>query len=69
MTGRNDPCPCGSGSKYKKCCLSKDMQQRQPAPRRTAGLIYSKLKGQTPEYIQRLIVELSGPPPSHALLP
>ncbi|WP_250888420.1 SEC-C metal-binding domain-containing protein [Pseudomonas sp. RC3H12] len=19
--GRNDPCPCGSGSKYKKCCL------------------------------------------------
>lgn len=20
-TGRNDPCPCGSGQKYKKCCL------------------------------------------------
>jgi uncharacterized protein YecA (UPF0149 family) len=19
-TGRNDPCPCGSGRKYKKCC-------------------------------------------------
>jgi len=19
-TGRNDPCPCGSGKKYKKCC-------------------------------------------------
>lgn len=19
--GRNDPCPCGSGMKYKKCCL------------------------------------------------
>jgi hypothetical protein len=19
--GRNDPCPCGSGKKYKKCCL------------------------------------------------
>lgn len=18
--GRNDPCPCGSGKKYKKCC-------------------------------------------------
>jgi uncharacterized protein YecA (UPF0149 family) len=18
--GRNDPCPCGSGRKYKKCC-------------------------------------------------
>jgi len=21
--GRNDPCPCGSGKKYKKCCLKK----------------------------------------------
>ena len=19
--GRNDPCPCGSGKKYKKCCI------------------------------------------------
>lgn len=23
-TGRNDPCPCGSGRKYKACCLPKD---------------------------------------------
>ncbi len=22
--GRNDPCPCGSGKKYKKCCLDAD---------------------------------------------
>ncbi len=22
--GRNDPCPCGSGKKYKKCCLDKN---------------------------------------------
>jgi peptide deformylase len=22
-TGRNEPCPCGSGKKYKKCCLKK----------------------------------------------
>jgi preprotein translocase subunit SecA len=21
--GRNDPCPCGSGKKYKKCCYPK----------------------------------------------
>jgi hypothetical protein len=21
-TGRNDPCPCGSGKKFKKCCES-----------------------------------------------
>lgn len=23
--GRNEPCPCGSGQKYKKCCESKDL--------------------------------------------
>jgi tetratricopeptide (TPR) repeat protein len=22
--GRNDPCPCGSGQKYKRCCRDKD---------------------------------------------
>ena len=21
-TGRNDPCPCGSGKKFKKCCIN-----------------------------------------------
>ena len=24
--GRNDPCPCGSGKKFKKCCLNKSRQ-------------------------------------------
>ncbi len=28
-TGRNDPCPCGSGRKFKRCCLNK---QQIPAP-------------------------------------
>lgn len=23
-TGRNDPCPCGSGKKYKTCCMLKN---------------------------------------------
>jgi uncharacterized protein len=35
--GRNDPCPCGSGRKYKKCCLnagneSKASQTLSPHP-------------------------------------
>lgn len=25
--GRNDPCPCGSGKKYKDCCLAKEAQE------------------------------------------
>jgi len=41
--GRNAPCPCGSGKKYKKCCLAKD--EREAALRRmsssaTAGPSY-----------------------------
>lgn len=28
--GRNDPCPCGSGKKYKKCCLGKSTRALQP---------------------------------------
>jgi preprotein translocase subunit SecA len=26
--GRNDPCPCGSGKKYKRCCLLKETEAR-----------------------------------------
>jgi soluble cytochrome b562 len=31
--GRNDPCPCGSGKKYKRCCLAaaKDAEARTQA--------------------------------------
>lgn len=28
MPGRNDPCPCGSGKKYKQCCLSKQSEEQ-----------------------------------------
>ncbi len=38
--GRNDPCPCGSGSKYKKCCLGKAM-----APDRDIEALYSNKYG------------------------
>ena len=38
MIGRNDPCPCGSGQKYKRCCglLSADTD-RQASPEPAAG--------------------------------
>ena len=39
--GRNDPCPCGSGRKYKHCCLRQDQarrrQQREAAPSSLGG--------------------------------
>jgi len=40
-TGRNDPCPCGSGLKYKKCCADKqDVSEHQ----RVMGSIMGELK-------------------------
>jgi len=31
--GRNDPCPCGSGKKYKHCCYAKDsVKHEAPEP-------------------------------------
>jgi hypothetical protein len=29
--GRNEPCPCGSGRKYKHCCLDKDEAKARTA--------------------------------------
>ena len=26
--GRNEPCPCGSGKKFKKCCIHKPMDEK-----------------------------------------
>ncbi|MBL9006888.1 MAG: SEC-C domain-containing protein [Myxococcales bacterium] len=33
--GRNAPCPCGSGNKYKKCCLAND--ERDAAQKRISA--------------------------------
>ncbi|MDA3808038.1 MAG: SEC-C metal-binding domain-containing protein, partial [Thiomicrorhabdus sp.] len=30
--GRNDPCPCGSGKKYKKCCFLTEHPDSMPEP-------------------------------------
>ncbi|MHC4416478.1 MAG: sulfotransferase [Planctomycetota bacterium] len=32
QVSRNDPCPCGSGKKYKKCCMAKATSARAAAP-------------------------------------
>lgn len=46
-TGRNNPCPCGSGKKFKKCCLDKKPREQivmiaSPEPLR--GVHYNKEK-------------------------
>jgi len=43
--GRNDPCPCGSGKKYKKCCLyQQDGAKRYPSKRKMRFIpVYTEL--------------------------
>jgi len=50
--GRNDPCPCGSGMKFKKCCYGK-MAQARPAAAAPHGQL--SLKGEV-EKIQQAAV-------------
>ena len=35
--GRNDPCPCGSGKKYKKCCEQKSYLQKKTMTKLSSG--------------------------------
>ncbi|UCE52925.1 MAG: SEC-C domain-containing protein [Desulfobacterales bacterium] len=51
--GRNDPCPCGSGKKYKKCCLKKDELKKAISlpKRRTAEESVDSLRGKIMKFI------------------
>jgi hypothetical protein len=42
---RNDPCPCGSGKKYKKCCMEKNRAAEREG--RSVVLAPPKLKQKT----------------------
>ena len=51
LLGRNELCPCGSGKKYKKCCLNKDVVvDRASRKVRTAQRQYSELYTKIYEY-------------------
>jgi len=55
--GRNDPCHCGSGRKYKQCCLAKD-----EAAERAARAKATEKESSAPEpEAQRA----APPPPKH----
>jgi len=44
--GRNDPCPCGSGLKYKKCCLGREEEPADTGgPKGVFAEIHQALEG------------------------
>lgn len=58
IPGRNDPCPCGSGRKYKKCCLGKEPGPDGPQSGAALNDIVALIKEQgckTPDEAQAVI--------------
>jgi SEC-C motif len=53
QTERDAPCPCGSGKKYKKCCLTKDVTEHFPMPIDEAYQAFQWLGGR----VQRKLVD------------
>lgn len=59
--GRNHPCPCGSGKKYKKCCLLKESGQgpapAEPGPRKPPAPdpVFRRLRESLARYAEREI--------------
>jgi hypothetical protein len=59
MIGRNDPCICGSGKKYKKCCLHKEEQSREVSFHQEGLIKYAlenyqaDLAARTSEYVKQ----------------
>ncbi len=52
--GRNDPCPCGSGKKYKKCCgRYEDIENTDDAQEETAQPEEKDQKAEKPRRIKR----------------
>ena len=55
-TGRNDPCPCGSGQKYKRCCEAKD-QERLRHSSTVPGLTTAEVKARPAEQLTLARIE------------
>ena len=58
--GRNEPCPCGSGKKYKKCCLERDealARQNRLCPPREDDFT-AELLPKVDEAVDRLLIRV-----------
>jgi tetratricopeptide (TPR) repeat protein len=44
--GRNDPCPCGSGQKYKRCCMAREQAAMLAAPLAKPAAVAASKEGQ-----------------------
>lgn len=67
--GRNEPCPCGSGKKYKKCCESKDLEAAAERARANAPAATQRRAAHAPPPIEWESVETVIDDLSNSVLP
>ena len=74
--GRNAPCPCGSGHKYKKCCLGKNLTPKETLQYRRLSKVLDTLMPKLIEHgvsvfgqtaIEFAVDEFFGWPESHEI--
>jgi len=51
--GRNDPCPCGSGKKFKKCCLGQEWKREMVTCSLCGEKVTAEALGQHTETMHR----------------
>lgn len=56
--GRNELCPCKSGKKYKRCCMSKHEQRKAVSAGAIAGVLYGPMKaGKDDDFYNRFLFQ------------
>lgn len=67
--GRNDPCPCGSGKKYKKCCENRiGPKKKFQATVLSSGISGGKaLEGKAKQISTNFFSRPPAPPPEKGL--
>ena len=58
--GRNDPCPCGSGKKYKRCCFERDRERLRHSSD-VEGLTVEELRENPEPHITRERLDAMSP--------
>ena len=65
--GRNDPCPCGSGKKYKKCCINSDKEFKfvQPKSNKRENKTFTFIESNNSHQLLNFIIGLQMQPNNH----
>lgn len=59
--GRNDPCPCGSGKKYKSCCWGKEQPESDMTKKSLFGRVHGNATIEPKKTFAAKLIKSGGP--------